>query len=484
MILDMVIIGIYFLLINVIGFLSVKASNMKDYFLGNNRIPWPAACISIVATETSTLTFISVPGLAYVSGLGFLQIAAGYIIGRIIVAVFFIPRYYRGQLHTVYEYLQSQFGTVPRLIISILFHITRLFADAIRLFATAIPLAILLGWGGDYRLAVVIIGAATMLYTLTGGIGAVIITDVLQFILYMLSAIVAIGFICNLMDSSFFGVFAQIPTDHLKVITASDGGFLGLFKGYNPVSGLLCGAMLSVASHGTDHMMVQRVLSCANEAGAKKAMVWSGIVVFFQIALFMLLGLFILVLFEGRFFDKPDEIMPAFIINSLPSGLRGLLLAGLFSAAMSSLSSTINSLSASTTMDILRIDQKIKSEKKQLAISRGISFFWIITIIIIALSFSDSRSPLVELGLSISSLVYGGMLAIFFQARFCKNVTSTAAISGVLAGIITTLVVSAITNVFWTWYIPIGFITALFVSMFVDKIKRFVKNVRKNNGLI
>ena len=475
MVLDAVIIGVYLLIINVIGVLSVKAKNMKDYFLGDNRISWPVACLSIVATETSTLTFISVPGLAYVSGLGFLQIAAGYIIGRIVVAIFFIPRYYRGQLSTVYEFLQLHFGTTPRVIVSVLFHIIRLLSDAIRLFATAIPLAFLIGWGGDYRLAIIIIGATTVVYTLTGGIGAVVITDAIQFILYLSSAVVAVIFTCHIMDTSFLDMFTKIPPEQLMVITGLDSGFWGLFKGYNPISGLLCGALLSIASHGTDHMMVQRVLSCKDETGAKKAMVWSGIIVFFQMALFLLLGLFIMVLFEGRFFDKPDEIMPEFIIGSIPSGLRGLMLAGLFSAAMSSLSSTINSLSASTAMDILRIDKRIESEKKQLTVSRCISFFWMIIIVLIALSLNDSKSPLVELGLGIASLVYGGMLAIFFQARFSEKVSSVAAISGMITGIIVTLAVSIVFDVFWTWNIPIGFVTALVVSMFVDKIRMIIK---------
>ena len=477
---DIAIILVYILVINLIGVFAVKAVNMKDYFLGDNRISWPAACISIVATETSTLTYISVPGLAYVSGMGFLQIAAGYIIGRIIVAVVFIPRYYRGQLHTVYEFLQIHFGPTPRVIVSVLFHITRLFADAIRLFATAIPLAILIGWGSDYRLAIIIISTATIMYTLIGGISAVVITDVLQFILYFSCAIISVFFICHLADTSFFDMFAKIPPERFQVITGLDNGFWGLFKGYNPISGLLCGAMLSVASHGTDHMMVQRVLACKDEAGAKKAMVWSGVVVFLQMALFLLLGLFILVLFEGRLFERPDEIMPEFIIGSIPTGLRGFMLAGIFSAAMSSLSSTINSLSASTAMDILRIDKKIESERKQLTVSRWISFFWMVVITLIALSLSDSKSSLVELGLGIASLVYGGMLAIFFQARFNKNISSHAAITGMLAGIIMTLIASIFFDVFWTWSIPIGFTTAIFVSMFVDKIQRVFKKVQKS----
>ncbi|MDR3238443.1 MAG: sodium:solute symporter [Spirochaetia bacterium] len=465
MILDVTIIAAYLLIINIVGICSSKARDMKDYFLGGNRLPWPAVCLSIVATETSTLTLISIPGLAYTSGIGFLQIAAGYIAGRVLVAVFLIPQYYEGRLHTVYEYLQLKFGPMPRVAVSLLFHITRLFADAIRLFATAIPLAMLMGC--DYRLAVLMLGLATIMYTLSGGIRSVVIIDSIQFFLYILCAAIALLIIPSLMDSSFTDIFFSIPPERLKVLSGFSSDWL---KGYNPLSGFICGTMLSVASHGTDHLMVQRVLSCADEYRAKKAMIWSGIIVFFQIALFLLTGLFIMQLFGARAFDKPDEIMPAFIIENVPHGLRGLMLAGMFAAAMSSLSSTVNSLSASSAMDILRLDKKIESPAKQLRLSKYISVFWMAVIMLTAMLLRGNKSPLVELGLGISSLVYGGVLAVFVEARFFKNMSDKAAVFGMLAGSAGTIILARAFDIFWTWYIPIGFLIAAMVSFFLDKI--------------
>ncbi|MCL1911056.1 MAG: sodium:solute symporter [Leptospirales bacterium] len=460
MIIDMTIIIVYLLLINVVGICSSKVSDMKSYFLGDNKLPWPAVCLSIAATETSALTVISLPGLAYVSGIGFLQIAAGYIIGRVLVAVFLIPQYYDGKLQTVYEYLQIKFGVMPRTLVSVMFHITRLIADAIRLFATSIPLAMLMGI--DYRLAILIIGAATLVYTLWGGIRSVVIIDSIQFFLYLFCALITPPLVCYLMGLSFTDVFSAIPAAQLGIFENTGS--------YNPLAGVICGTLLSVASHGTDHLMVQRVLSCAGKREAKKAMVWSGIIVFFQIALFLLAGLFIAQLFGGRYFDKPDEIMPAFIIGNVPAGIRGLMLAGILAAAMSTFSSTINSLSASTAIDILRIDKKNLSPENQLKISKLISLFWMIVLILSATPFGDTRSSLVELGLSVSSLVYGGVLAIFLEARFYKNMSDKAAVAGMLAGIAATIVLTNLFNIFWTWYIPIGLCTALTVSFFLDKI--------------
>jgi SSS family transporter len=472
MTLDLIIIAAYFILINIIGLKTSRAGSIRDYFLADNRISWPMACFSIVATETSSLTFISIPGLAYTTGVGFMQIAMGYLIGRILVARFLIPEYYRGRLHTVYEYLQIRFGYSPRLAVSILFHVTRVLADGIRLFATAIPLAMLMGWG-DYRMAILIMGLTTLLYTLYGGIRSVVVIDTIQLFIYLAGAFIGLFTVIHLTGSSFADLFRSIPVEKLNIFTTGfSGGSFHIFTGYNIVSGLLGGAMLSLASHGTDHLMVQRVLACSSESSAKKAMVWSGVVVLTQFALFLVLGLFIMIFMQGRHFDRPDEIMPYFIINHIPAGFRGIMLAGIFAAAMSSLASTINSLSASTVMDILRLQEKNGSPVKQVRISRLISLFWTAVLVMIAMSLSDTRSPLVELGLGISSLIYGGVLAMFFQARFFRNFSDKAAIAGMFCGIAATVAISRLFVVFWPWFIPIGFTVSLTVSMALNLIIR------------
>ncbi len=468
---DIAVICLYLLIINLTGLFSARPENMDDYFLGGKNVPWPLACFSIVATETSTLTFISIPGLAYVTGLGFLQVALGYILGRILIAVFFIPQYYEGRLRTVYEYLQIKFGPAPRMAVSVLFHITRILADAIRLFATAIPVAMLLGWN-DYRLAVVILGAATVFYTISGGIKSVVIIDSIQLFLYLFCAAAGIVIICSLTGFSFPEILSSVPAEKIRIFSFDLQNF---FSGYNAVSGILCGCMLSMASHGTDHLMVQRILTCSSPSAAGKAMIWSGILVFVQFFLFLVLGICIWHLFGGRTFDRPDEVMPYFIINTLPSGMRGLMIAGLLSAAMSSLSSTVNSMAASTTMDILKLDRNNFSGKKKLKLSRMISFFWMVIIVIIACLLNDTKSPLVELGLGISSLIYGGVLAVFFQARFFSRMSDRAAVAGMTAGIICTVVFSRIFSLSWTWYIPAGFLISMTAGIAGD---RFISRKR------
>lgn len=468
MTLDLIVIAIYLLAINVVGIFSARAKTVNEYFLGSRSIPWIVACFSIVATETSTLTFISVPGLAYVKGVGFLQVAMGYLIGRIVVAFIFIPEYYAGNLSTVYEYLHNKFGVNARRIIAILFHITRILADGIRLFATAIPLAILMGWQ-DYRAAVIVIGVATFFYTYYGGIRSVVIVDAIQMVLYLFCALMGIYMITRLTGHGLEEIFTMIPGERLAVFSSGlSEGWKSLFGSYNIFSGLIGGAILSIGSHGTDHIIVQRVLACKNKKEAQKAMIWSGVIVFFQFSLFLVLGLFIMVLLDKRTFTRPDEIMPYFIINHMPNGLRGLMLAGIFAAAMSSLSSSINSLSASTVLDILRLQDRDMPENRRMNISRVVTVIWSAALILVATLIQDSTSPLIELGLGITSLLYGGILGIFIQGRFIKNFSDKAALTGVFVSIAGVIAISKYLAVFWPWYVPIGLLISLTVGFSVN----------------
>ncbi len=314
---DLAVILAYLLIINVIGLRFSGSRNVKDYFLGSRSIPWLAACFSIVATETSTLTFISIPGLAYISGLGFLQVALGYLAGRIVVAVVLIPKYFDGQFETVYEFIQSRFGVRSKKIISVVFHITRLLADSVRLFATAIPLSVITGW--DYWLSILVIGAATFLYTYYGGLRSVIIVDSIQLVLYIACAFLGMAIITKQMDLSFIGLMNRIPAQSLQIFSSGlKDGLRSLFGSYNVLSGLIGGALLSMASHGTDHLLVQRVLACKNKRSAQKAMIASGAIVIFQFSLFLLFGLFIKELLAGMPFERSDAIIPYFIVNHLP----------------------------------------------------------------------------------------------------------------------------------------------------------------------
>ncbi len=474
---DITIIIVYIIIINLIGLKFSKVKNVNDYFLGNRSIPWMLACFSIVATETSTLTFLSIPGLAYIKGMGFLQIALGYIIGRILVAILFLPEYLKGNLETVYHFLENCFGTSSRKIVSIIFHITRLLADSVRLFITSIPLTVMMGW--DYRISILLIGIATFFYTYFGGIRSVVIVDSIQLFLYLACAFIGIYIVSDIMSLPVIDLFNKIPDSSLQIFSlGTENGWTGIFKSYNIFSGIIGGAFLSLASHGTDHLIVQRVLSCGTTNSAKKAMIYSGIIVFFQFALFMLFGLFIMLLLNNKPFDKSDEIVPFFIIEHLPAGLRGIMLAGILAAAMSTLSSSINSLSASSAIDLFRIDKLGKSEKSKLKISRMISLFWTVVIVMVSIIFSDTKNPLVEVGLGIASIAYGGMLGLFVMGRFIKKLNDTAALAGMIAGIASTTIIAIFTNVFWPWFVGIGFSISFVVGLSLNYIMQYTDKTK------
>ncbi len=462
---DIGVIVVYLVLINAIGILFSRKQSITDYFLGGRSISWGFAALSIVATETSTLTFVSIPGLAYVKGMGFLQVALGYLLGRILVAWLLIPAYFKGELNTVYAYLQNRFGAMPRKVVAVLFHLTRMLSDSVRLFATAIPLAVLAGW--DYRLAVLVIGVATLIYTYYGGLKSVIIVDSIQLIVYLACAFIGMAVVRNILMIPFSDIFNRMPSGVLAVFSSGVGE---LATSYNVFSGILGGAFLSFASHGTDHLIVQRVLACKTVRHARMAMVSSGVLIIFQFALFMVWGLFLGVLFNQMPFERSDAIIPHFIAGYVPAGLKGLMLAGILAAAMSTLSSSINALSSSTVLDILEVTRKKWPESQKVRLSRLITLFWAFMMIGISVLLHDTRSPLVEVGLSIASVTYGGILGIFIIGRFSSSFRAYAVVAGVFAGIVANILVILLTPVFWLWYTMIGCAVSWIVSGAVNRI--------------
>jgi len=469
---DYIIIFGYLIVINAVGILYAGSKSVKGYFLGDRSIPWGIACFSIVATETSTLTFLSIPGLAYVQGMGFLQVAFGYLLGRILVAFFLIPKYFEGRFQTVYAFLESRFSPAPRKMISFIFHGTRLLADSVRLFATAIPLSVMTGW--DYWISILVIGAATCVYTFYGGLRSVVVVDTVQLFLYISCVVLGILIVSDYLSVPVFSLFRRIPKESLRIVTTGMGkGFAGLFDSYTVFSGLIGGAFLSFASHGTDHLMVQRVLSCKDERAAQKAMIFSGVMINVQFFLFLLFGLIIKVYFQNTAFDRSDEVVPYFIVHRLPDGVRGVMLAGIFAAAMSTLSSSINSLSSSTVVDLLEVDKKNLSDFVKVRISKIISLFWAAMLVGISLLFRDTKNPLVEVGLSIASITYGGMMGIFLIGRFFSKVSDRAAMAGVTLGIVGNVLVVTLTSVFWLWYVVIGVAVTIGSAFLLSFFRKF-----------
>ncbi|PIW69452.1 MAG: sodium:solute symporter [Ignavibacteriales bacterium CG12_big_fil_rev_8_21_14_0_65_30_8] len=467
---DYIIIVIYLITIAVFGIISGgKQKTTSDYFSGSKTIPWWAVCFSIVAAETSTLTFISIPGLAYLTNLNFLQITFGFLLGRIVVAYVFLPAYDKGGLKTAYTYLEDRFGKKTRSYASVVFLFTRTAADGVRLFATAIPLKLMLDI--SYPTAIIIIAVFSLIYTYTGGLKGIIWVDVIQMFIYLGGSVLAGIFILNLLPNGFESVInAANSADKFSVINLgfSDGikNFFG--QPYTLLGGILGGMFLSMASHGTDQLIVQRLFATKNLRDSQKAVIGSGVIIVIQFAIFLILGV-MLYAYYGTINVKSDEIFPLFIIKVLPVGVTGIIIAGLFAAAMSTLAASMSSLSSSTVLDLyLPFTKKKLDEKKKLKYSRLVTVFWAVLLIIAAIFFMETSKAVVEIALSIASFTYGGLLGTFLLGIFVKNAKQSSALFGFSMGIVTMILVISFHLVAWTWFTLIGVTaTIIFGKLFI-----------------
>ncbi|MBI9071996.1 MAG: sodium:solute symporter [Melioribacteraceae bacterium] len=472
--LDYAIIVAYLIGIAIFGIITGgKQKTVKDYFLGTKSVPWWAVCFSIVAAETSTLTFISIPGLAYLANLNFLQVTIGYLLGRIVIAIFFLPAYYSGELSTAYAFLENRFGHKTRSFASIVFLFTRTAADGVRLFATAIPLKLLIDI--DYFTAVVIIAVIALAYTTIGGVRGVIWVDVIQMFIYLGGAIIAAIFlIYNFVPGGLDTILSNAALENkLDIFNwGFSGGISGFFdQPYTVLGGILGGAFLSMASHGTDQLIVQRLLTIDNLKDSRKAIVGSGIIVIIQFAIFLFVGI-CLYAFYGGAAMKSDEIFPKFIIENLPVGISGIIVAGLFAAALSTLAGSISSLSSSTMLDLYKPFSKSSDPKKELKISRLFTVMWAFLLVCSALFFMNSSQTVVELALSIASFTYGGLLGTFMLGLFVKEATQEDALAGFTAGIFIMITVIFMKLAAWTWFTLIGVAATMLVGTLLSKLSR------------
>lgn len=460
------IVGVYLIAIAVLGIISGgKQRSVSDYFLGSSKVPWWAVCFSIVAAETSTLTFISIPGLAYLTNLSFIQVTIGYLLGRIVVSKIFLPRYFSGNLSTAYAFLENRFGVKTRSFASIIFLLTRTAADGVRLFATAIPLKLMLDI--SYPMAIIIIAIVTLVYTYTGGVRGVIWVDVVQMFIYIGGAFAAAITLLNLLPNGWDSVVAAASTDNkfMVINLGFENGIAGFFsQPYTLLGGILGGAFLSMASHGTDQLIVQRLLVTKNLKEGKKAIIGSGVIVIFQFVLFLLVGV-MLYAFYGKMEMKADEIFPMFILNELPPVLSGFIIAGLFAAAMSTLAGSMSSLASSSMLDLFIPYKGNKyDESQQLFISRILTIFWAVMLIIAAIFFMNSSKVVVELALSIASFTYGGLLGTFLLGILNKRAKQEDALAAFAAGIFIMISVITLKLVAWTWFTIIGVAATLLIG--------------------
>jgi len=437
-----------------------------DYFLGSRALPWAAVMLSVVATETSTLTFLSVPGVSYLGSLVFIQLTFGYLIGRVLVATLLLPAYYAGSLSTAYALLEERFGLGARRFTSAIFMVTRLLADSVRLFATAIPLALITGW--PYPASIAVIGILTVIYTYFGGIKAVVWIDAVQMALYLFGAVVAVVAIQLLVPDGWTDVLARAgASGKLQALDLS----LDPTISYTIFAGVFGGAVFTMASHGTDQLIVQRLLTCRDLRSAQKALIGSGAVVILQFLLFLLVGLGLWAFYGGRSFGSNDEIFATFIVEQLPPGLTGLLIAGVFAAAMSSLSSSINSLASATAYDYWAPMVGARDDEVRiLKAGKIFTLVWATLLIAGAILFIplSQGTSAVEVALGIASLVYGGLLGAFALGVFTKRPDQTAAIVGVVVGIGTVTLFRD--SMAWPWYVLVGssvtFVTGSIVGRF------------------
>ncbi len=426
-----------------------------DFFLGGHKLPWVVSMLSIVASETSVLTFVSVPGLAYRGDWAFLQLPLGYIVGRILVSSLLLPMYFRHGVSSIYEIIGLRFGPGMQKLASVVFLITRTLGDAIRFLAAGVVVQVVTGW--TLPVSVIVIGLVTLVYTLSGGIKAVVWLESFQFGLYLLGGIASIVFVLNATGLNLPDALRQLEeAGKLKVFHPDTAHLLT-----NPMAfggAFFGGALLSLCSHGVDYMMVQRVLGCRNLAAAQRAMVGSGLFVVFQFSVFLLAGSMIWLFMHGVPVEK-DREFASFIVHSLPSGLKGLLVAGVLSAAMSTHSSAINSLAASTVNDIMG--------GATLTVSRIVSFVWAIVLIAIALVFDENDKAIIMVGLEIASFTYGGLLGLFLLSKSSRPFRPASLGTGLIASMLTVVALKS-AGLAWTWYIAVSVTVNLITTLAVE----------------
>lgn len=453
--LDLIIIAIYLVGITLFGLrFRKKQRSLRDYFLADRNIPWWAIALSIVAAETSTLTIISIPGLAYDSDLGFLQVVLGYLVARIIISALFIPHYFRGEMFTAYQLIERRFGPRLRSLTAGLFLLTRAAAEGVRVFAVSIVVGIAIGTGDIASIAIITL--LTLIYTFEGGMAAVIWTDVVQLAIYIGGTLVG-----------FFTLLHLVPGGWHAIHTTADAAskfrifdFSPQFsKTYTFWAGLIGGTFLTTASHGTDQLMVQRLLSARNARQSQVALLSSGLAILFQFSLFLVVGV-MLFAFYGMFppavpFGRSDRIFPTFIVTRMPHGLSGLMIAAILAAAMSNLSAALNSLSSSTIVDFYLRRKGPASEQTRVHISRIATIVWGIVLFALAV-LSRRGGRVVEVGLSIASVSYGALLGVFLLGLLTRRANQRGAMVGMLLGFVTELYIWLGTHVPWTWYVTIG----------------------------
>jgi SSS family transporter len=464
--LDLLVVIVYLTAITIFGAHFRKGQrSLHDYFLGGRRLPWWAISFSVVSAETSILTIISTPGIAYQSNLGFLQLVFGYLVGRVVVSFALIPRYFAGEMFTAYQLIEQRFGRTLKVFTGALFLTTRALAEGVRVLAIAIVIGVIFKSG--ILAALLVITALTLFYTFEGGLTAVIWTDVIQLLIYLTGTAVALALALHAIPGGWTEVTRLAHSEGNKLAV-----FNFHFNWHEPYlfwSGLVGGAFLTTASHGTDQLIVQRLLAARNMRQSQAALLSSGLIILFQFTLFLLVGV-VLFAFYKHFpppysFARADQIFPTFVVTQLPRGLAGLLIAAIIAAAMANLSAAFNSLASSSVVDFYKpFVRPNAGERHYLAVSRAMTLGWGAVLVAIALVAQHLHRSVLELALTIASVPYGSMLGIFLLGVLTKRANSRGAFAGALVALATMGIVVGCTSLAWTWYVALGTVVTFAVG--------------------
>jgi SSS family transporter len=466
---DYLVIAGYLLAITAFGswFARFQRST-RDYFLTGRSVPWWAICFTIVATETSTLSFIGVPAGAYAGNMTFLQLAMGYVVGRILVSVLFIPAYFRGELYTSYELLQRRFGAPVKNIAAGIFVVTRTLADGVRLFATALVISVVtqvpVSW------TVILIGAAMIVYTVRGGVAAVIWTDVVQMFVYVAgAAIVFAALTARVPDGLDGGLELAAAAGRLQLWDFS----LEPTRVYTVWAGLIGGIALTLATHGTDQFLVQRLLAARSSRDAALGLVLSGFIVFAQFMLFLAIGALLYAYYASaalpRALERNDEILPLFVISELPHGVSGFIVAAIVAAA---LSPSINALAATTVNDFyVKYVRPDADDATLLRMSKAATIFWGVAQIAVALGAQVVDRSVLDAGLLVLSFAAGPVLGAFLIGVLTSRVAGGAMVAGMIAGIVAVTWIWWTAAAAWTWYAPAGVVVTGLVALAASRVR-------------
>jgi SSS family transporter len=474
--LDFAIIALYLLGITLFGLrFRRKQRSLRDYFLAGRDIPWWAIALSIVAAETSTLTIISIPGLAYDTNLTFLQVILGYVVGRVVISFLLLPHYFRGDLYTAYELIERRFGRGLRSLTASLFLLTRAAAEGVRVYAVSIVVSIALGTGEVTSIA--IITALTVIYTFEGGLAAVIWTDVVQTAIYVGGTLIGLTTIVHLVPGGWSAIHtAAAGAGKLQVFNFSTS----LWIPYTFWAGVIGGTFFTTASHGTDQLIVQRLLAARSQRQSATALISSGLIVLFQFALFLIVGIMLWAFYRvpSAMFGRPDRIYPTFIVTRMPHGISGLLIAAILAAAMSNLSAALNSLSSSVIMDFYARLRPLADEKNKMRLSRLATLGWALVLFALAVIALHKVGRVVEVGLQIASVAYGALLGVFLLGVLTRRANQSGAMWGMLCGFAFELYLWLGTSVPWTWWVSFGTAVTFFVGWIASVV------ISRNNSII